>query len=288
MFVIVGLVVVFGAIIGGFLMERGHLLVLMQPSELVIIGGAAIGTLLVSNPVRVIKKIGTNLIRVLEGQKFSRQQYVDSLRMMFLLFNKTRKEGIAAIEQDIEEPEKSELFSPYPFFLKNHHVRDFVCDTMRMAVTGGADPFDIDQMMELDMEVHHLSAAEPVSALAAMADALPGLGIVAAVLGVVITMGALDGPPGEIGRKVAAALVGTFLGVLLCYGMVGPLAANLTKLNAEESAYLHVLRVLMLSFIKGMSPILAVEMGRRAIPEHVRPGFEEVEQACRQRSLEEA
>ena len=195
MFVIVGLVVVFGAIIGGFLMEKGKLLVLMQPSELVIIGGAAIGILLVSNPVRVIKKIGTNLIRVMEGSKVSRQQYIDSLRMMFMLFNKSRKEGFAAIEQDIEEPEKSELFSAYPLFLKNHHVRNFVCDTMRMAVTGGSNTFDIDQMMELDMEVHHLSAAEPVWALAAVADALPGLGIVAAVLGVVITMGALEGPP---------------------------------------------------------------------------------------------
>jgi chemotaxis protein MotA len=231
--------------------------------------------------------MGTNLIRVMEGQKFSRQQYIDSLRMMFILFNKARKEGFAAVEQDVEEPEKSELFSPYPFFLKNRHVRDFVCDTLRMAGTRGANTFDIDQMMELDMEVHHLSAAEPVSALAAVADALPGLGIVAAVLGVVITMGALDGPPEQIGHKVAAALVGTFLGVLLCYGMVGPLAANLTKLNAEENAYLHVLRVLILSFIKGMPPILAVEMGRRAIPEHVRPGFEEVEQACRQKSVEQ-
>jgi chemotaxis protein MotA len=288
MFVIVGLVVVFGAIIGGFLMEKGHLLVLMQPSELVIIGGAAVGTLLVSNPARVIKKIGTNLIRVMQGSKFSRQQYIDCLRMMFILFNKARKEGFAAIEQDVEEPVKSQLFSRYPFFLENHHVRNFVCDTMRMAVTGGANTFDIDQMMELDMEVHHLSAAEPVSALVAMADALPGLGIVAAVLGVVITMGALDGPPDQIGHKVAAALVGTFLGILLCYGMVGPLAANLTKLNAEENAYLHVLRVLILSFIKGMPPSLAVEMGRRAIPEHVRPGFEEVEQACRQKTLEPA
>ena len=286
MFVIIGLVIVFGAVLGGFLMEKGPLLVLMQPSELIIIGGAAIGTLVVSNPVRVLKKIGANLIRVLKGSAFSRQQYLDSLRMMFLLFNKTRKEGFAAIEQDIEEPEKSQLFTRFPFFLKNKHVRNFVCDTMRMAVTGGATPHDIDQMMEHDMDVHHLSAAEPVSALSTMADSLPGLGIVAAVLGVVITMGALDGPPGEIGHKVAAALVGTFLGILLCYGMVGPLAANLTKLNAEESAYLHVLRVLILSFIKGMQPAVAVEMARRAIPEHVRPGFLEVEQACRQKDQE--
>jgi len=142
----------------------------------------------------------------------------------------------------------------------------------------------VDQMMELDMEVHHAGAAQPASALATVADSLPGLGIVAAVLGVVVTMSALGGPPEEIGHKVASALVGTFLGILLCYGMVGPLAANLTKLNDDEHAYYHVLRVVMLSFIKGMSPMLAIEMARRAIPGHVRPSFQEVEKACRQKS----
>jgi chemotaxis protein MotA len=154
---------------------------------------------------------------------------------------------------------------------------------MRMAITGGATPFDVDQMMELDMEVHHAGAASPATALTTVADALPGLGIVAAVLGVVVTMSSLGGPPEEIGHKVASALVGTFLGILLCYGMVGPLATNLSKLVDDEHAYYHVLRVVMLAFIKGMSPILAVEMGRRAIPEHVRPSFQEVEKACRQR-----
>jgi chemotaxis protein MotA len=156
-----------------------------------------------------------------------------------------------------------------------------VCDTLRMAVTGGATPFDLDQMMELDMEVHHTGASQPVTALATTADSLPGLGIVAAVLGVVITMSALGGPPEVIGEKVAAALVGTFLGILLCYGMVGPLAAHMGKIVDDEHAYYHVLRVVMLSFIKGISPILAVEMGRRAIPEHVRPTFQEMEKACR-------
>jgi chemotaxis protein MotA len=203
--------------------------------------------------------------------------------MMFQLFNKARKDGLVGIEQDVEEPEKSSVFSKYPDFLKNHHARDFVCDTMRMAITGGATPFDVDQMMELDMDVHHAGATQPVSALTTMADSLPGLGIVAAVLGVVVTMSALGGPPAEIGHKVASALVGTFLGILLCYGMVGPLAANLSKLIDAEHAYYHVLRVVMLSFIKGMSPSIAIEMARRAVPEHVRPSFQEVEKACRQR-----
>jgi chemotaxis protein MotA len=154
---------------------------------------------------------------------------------------------------------------------------------MRMAIIGGASPFDLDQMMEIDMDVHHAGATEPASALSTMADALPGLGIVAAVLGVVVTMSSLGGPPEEIGHKVAAALVGTFLGILLCYGMVGPLSANLAKLVDGEHASLSVLRVAMLAFIKGMSPSLAIEMARRAIPEHVRPSFKEVDSACRRK-----
>lgn len=283
MFSIVGILIVFGAVLGGFLMEKGPLLVLMQPSELVIIGGAAIGTMLTANPLHVLKKILAGVSQVLAGSKYSKQRYIESLKMMFLLFNKARKEGLGGIEADVEEPEKSAIFSKYPAFLKNHHVRDFVCDTMRMVIIGGASPMDLDQMMELDMDVHHRSASQPVSALTTVADSLPGLGIVAAVLGVVVTMSALGGPPEEIGHKVAAALVGTFLGILLCYGMVGPFAAHLNKLTDEDHVFYDVLRVVILSFLKGMSPSLAVEVARRAIPEHVRPSFKEMEQACRQK-----
>jgi chemotaxis protein MotA len=276
MFSIIGIVVV-------FLMEKGPMAVLMQPAEMVIIVGAALGTLLIGNPMHVLKKIASDVARVLAGSKFSKVRYTESLKMMFDLFNKARKEGLVAIEPDIEEPDKSPLLSKYAAFNKDHHIRDFVCDTMRMAITGGASTFDVDQMMELDMDVHHAGATQPASALTTMADALPGLGIVAAVLGVVVTMSSLGGPPEEIGHHVAAALVGTFLGILLCYGMIGPLASNLVKLIDDEHAYYHVLRVVMLSFIKGMSPILAIEMARRAIPAHVRPSFQEVEKACRQK-----
>jgi chemotaxis protein MotA len=205
------------------------------------------------------------------------------MKMLFTLFGKARKEGWAGIESDIEEPEKSAVFSKYPDFIGNHHARDFVCDTLRMAITGGTSAFDIDQMMELDMDVHHAGETQTVSALTTVADSLPGLGIVAAVLGVVVTMSALGGPPEELGKKVAAALVGTFLGILLCYGVVGPLGANLTKLIDDDHAFYHVLRVAMLAFIKGVSPLLAIEMARRAIPEHLRPSFQEVEKACRQK-----
>jgi chemotaxis protein MotA len=280
---IIGILIVFGAVLAGFMMEKGPLMVLVQPSEFVIIFGAALGTMLAANPMHTLKKIASGLSGVLGGSKFSKARYLETLKMMFSLFNKARKEGLVGIEGDVEEPEKSTVFSKYPSFLKNHHIRDFVCDTMRMAITGGATPFDVDQMMELDMEVHHTGATNPATALTTVADALPGLGIVAAVLGVVVTMSSLGGPPEEIGHKVAAALVGTFLGILLCYGMVGPLATNMSKLVEDEHSYYHILRVVMLSFIKGMSPLLAVEMARRAIPEHVRPSFQEVEKACRQK-----
>jgi chemotaxis protein MotA len=283
MFSVIGILIVFGSVLTGFLMEKGPVAVLMQPSELVIIGGAAIGTLLAGNPMYVLRRIAEDLPRVIAGSKYSKQCYLDSLKMMFTLFNKARKDGLAGIETDVEEPEKSPLFSKYPSVMGNPHIRDFVCDTMRTAITGGASTFDVDQMMELDMDVHHAGASQPASSLSTMADAMPGLGIVAAVLGVVVTMSSLGGPPEEIGRKVASALVGTFLGILLCYGMVGPLAANLSKLNDDEHAYYHVLRVVMLSFIKGMSPMVAIEMARRAIPEHVRPSFQEVEKCCRQK-----
>src|ERR1700761_3993724 len=288
MFAIVGVLLVFACVVTGFLMEKGKLLVLFQPAELVTIGGAAIGTVLAANPMHILKKMIAGLLGILKGSPFSKQRYVETLKMMFDLFAKSRKEGAIAIESDVEEPDKSPIFSKYPAFLHDHHVRDFVCDTMRMAITGGVAAFDVDQMMELDMDVHHHSANQPNQSLTSVADALPGLGIVAAVLGVVVTMGSLGGPPEEIGHKVAAALVGTFLGILLCYGVLGPLSANMAKTVEEEHSYYAVLRVVMLAFIKGTAPIMAVEIGRRAIPGHSRPTFAEVEKACREKGAEAA
>jgi chemotaxis protein MotA len=185
------------------------------------------------------------------------------------------------LEGDIEQPDKSALFQKYPSFLKNHQALQFVCDTLRMSISGGIGALDLDQMMESDMEVHHHEANAPVAALSTMADALPGLGIVAAVLGVVITMGSLGGPPEEIGHKVAAALVGTFLGILMCYGLFSPLAANMNKTNEAEYQYYQFLRVAIISSIKGFAPIMSVEFARRTIPAHLRPTFQEMEQACK-------
>jgi chemotaxis protein MotA len=286
-FAIIGIVIVFAAVIGGFLMEKGHIAVLLQPAELLIIAGASAGTLLVANPIHILKGILSGLTGVLSGSKLGKERYLNTLRMMYQFLNKVRKEGLLSVEMDVEKPAESAIFKNYPEFLNDHHACDFVCDTLRMAITGGVEPFDMDQMMELDMEVHHHEATLPVNALTTMADALPGLGIVAAVLGVVITMGALGGPPEEIGHKVAAALVGTFLGILLCYGVAGPLSSNMAKTADEHNGYLHVLRVLLLSFLKGSAPIIAIEMGRRAIPAHVRPSFDEMEKRCKTQATAE-
>jgi chemotaxis protein MotA len=283
MFSIIGIVVVIGAIVGGYLMEKGNLLVLLQPAELVIIAGAAAGTVLIANPPYILKLILQGMLGVFKGSKFPKQRYLDALKMLYDLFNRSRKEGLTAIEADIEEPAKSKTFAAYPSISNDHHVRDFICDTLRTATTGAVDPFDIDQMMEQDMDVHHQDSSQPVAALSTVADSLPGLGIVAAVLGVVITMGALGGPPEEIGHKVAAALVGTFLGILLCYGFLGPVASNMAKSAEEEHAFYQVLRISISAFIKGIAPILAVEMGRRAVPGQVRPDFKELENLCRKK-----
>ena len=277
MFVIIGIVVVFGAVIAGYLMEHGNLKVLIQPAELVIIGGAAVGTVLIANPLHILKAIAGGIGGVFGGSKFNREKYLETLKMLFDLFSRARKEGLMALETDSDAPDKSPVFSKYPKFLKDHHALDFVCDTIRMAASGGVEPFDVDQMMELDMEVHHHGALLPTAALSTMADSLPGLGIVAAVLGVVITMGALGGPPEEIGHKVAAALVGTFLGILLCYGLIGPIASSMSKAVDDENAYYRVIRVVIIAFMKGAPPSVAVEYGRRAIPGHVRPSFQEME-----------
>ncbi|HKW18483.1 MAG TPA: flagellar motor stator protein MotA [Terriglobales bacterium] len=280
MFAIIGIVVVIGAILGGYLMEHGNLRVLIQPAELIIIGGAAVGTVLIANPLHILKQIADGLTVVFKGSKFTKQRYLDSLRLTYELLNKARRQGLMSLEADIEDPDKSPVFSKDPEFMKDHQVRYFFCDSMRMAISG-VEAFELDQLMEMDLEVHHHEATVPVASLSTMADSLPGLGIVAAVLGVVITMGALGGPPEEIGHKVAAALVGTFLGILLCYGFVGPLSSNMSKAADEEKAYLYVLKVVMIAFLKGTAPIMAVEAGRRAIPGHVRPTFIELEQACR-------
>lgn len=281
MFVIIGILVVIGSIIGGYLMEHGKLAVLFQPAELVIIGGAALGTLLIANPLPTVIAVVKGMLGLLKSSPYTKAYYLLNLQMLNEIFVYARKNGLAKFEADIEDPDKSALFQKYPAFLKNHHARDFFCDTVRMSISGSVSPFDLDQLMELDLDIQHHEHSVPVSALSTVADSLPGLGIVAAVLGVCITMGAIGGPPEEIGHKVAAALVGTFLGILLCYGFFGPMAAAMTKANEAEGEYMQFLRMGVLAFIKGLAPVLAVEFARRAIPTHVRPSFKQTEETIK-------
>jgi chemotaxis protein MotA len=281
MFSIIGIVVVLGAVIGGYLMEHGNLKVLIQPAELVIIGGAAIGTLLIANPLPVIIKIIKGLLGILSSGKYNKDRYLNTLKMLNDVFGQARKGGLVSLEAHIEEPDKSDLFKKHAFILADHHALDFICDTLRTALSGTVSHFELDQMIEVDLDVHHREIARPVAALTTVADALPGLGIVAAVLGVVITMGSLGGPPEAIGHKVAAALVGTFLGILICYGFLSPLAVNMTSANEAEAQYFSCLRTGIIAFVRGAAPILAIEFSRRSIPAEVRPSFKEMEAACR-------
>jgi chemotaxis protein MotA len=278
---IIGILIVFGAVVGGYMMEHGKLLVLAQPAELIIIFGAAIGTVITANPVSTITRMIKAMMGVLAGSPYSKAFYTENIKMLFDLFTMARKAGTAKLEEDIDNPSKSDVMKKYPKFLKSHQALDFLCDTLRMAVSGAVDPMDIDTMMEVDLESHHREVHEPVAALSAMADALPGLGIVAAVLGVVITMGALGGPKEAIGEEVAAALVGTFLGILMCYGVFGPIAAAMSKQNDDEAAYFAFLRMAATAFIRGLSPMMAAELARRAIPHSLRLSFKEMEATCR-------
>jgi len=281
MFVIIGALIVVGSVLGGYLLSHGKLPILFQPFELLIILGAAVGTLLIGNPLAVVIGIIKGALGTLKGSPYNKVFYTEQLKMLNDVFTYARKNGLVKLEADVEEPDKSQLFTKYKSLMSNHHALHFICDTLRMTISGGVGHFEIDQMMELDMEVHHHEADEPVHALNSMSDALPGLGIVAAVLGIVITMGSLGGPPEEIGHHVAAALVGTFLGILMCYGFFGPLSANMGKINQAEKEYYNFLRIGLISFVKGLAPILATEFARRSIPAHFRPSFKEMEKAVK-------
>jgi chemotaxis protein MotA len=285
MFPILGIVVVFGCIAAGYLIEKGNLLVLMQPAELLIILGAAIGTVLIGNPPHLLKSIVSSVLTVFKGTRYSAAFYLDTLKFLNDFFGVSRKNGLTALEKDLDEPDKSALFKRHTSFSSNQQVMHFFCDTMRTLLAGGVEIHDLDHVMETDLEVLHRQSRLPAGALSTMADSLPGLGIVAAVLGVVITMGSLGGPPEEIGHKVAAALVGTFLGILLCYGFLGPIAANIKKQTDSESDYFLCLRLGLLAYMKGVSPLLALEAARRAIPHHVRPTFQEMDKACRKQPV---
>lgn len=281
MFVIIGLIVVIVAVLGGYMSHGGPLAVLVQPSEFIIIGGAAIGALLVQTPKPVLKQLGGRMTSLLKGDPFTKSEYLNLLKTMFELFNAATRDGLIAIEQHIEKPESSSIFTKNKFLVHHKHALYYLADTMKLLMGGGVPAHDLEAMLEADIDTHHQEAGAASSMIQKVADALPGLGIVAAVLGIVITMQAIEGPPTEIGHKVAAALVGTFLGVLLSYGFVGPIATHMELMTQSESRYLECIKAAIVAYAKGNAPIIVVEFARRVITSDVRPSFTELEQAIK-------
>lgn len=281
MFAIIGVLVVTGSVIGGYLMVKGNLALLFQPAEFVIIFGAAIGGFLIASPPKISALVVKNIARIFTAKGPTKAKYLELLTLLYQLFSKIRKEGLISLESDVETPAKSPLFKKYPNVLKDHHLMDFICDNLKLIITTNVPPHELDNLMEIEMETHHTNELLPAGSINKVADALPGLGIVAAVLGVVITMQYVDSPPAILGNKIAAALVGTFLGVLLCYGYVGPMAANLEHQVREDSVSYNVVRVALIAFVGGAAPQISVEFGRRAIPGKEKPGFNELEKAVR-------
>jgi len=281
MFVIIGIVVVLIAVLGGFAIEGGPFLVLMQYAEFLIIIGASAGALLISTPGKLLGKIFKTILGAFKGKSANSESYLSLLKLLYELFQVGQKEGVIGLEQHVEDPGKSKVFKKYPGLTEDKRLIHFITDTMRLLVVGGAEPFDLEGLMDADIETHHQESAKPGMILQKIGDSMPGLGIVAAVLGIVITMQAIDGPPQEIGHKVASALVGTFLGVLLSYGFVQPLATNLDISAEEESRMFEAIKAGVVAFAKGMQPLIAVEFARRTIFHDHRPSFQEMEKALR-------
>jgi len=281
MFTIIGFLVVLGAVIGGFLMEHGNPLILFIPAEFIIIFGAATGAFLISSPPSVVSLVVKSIGKIFSGKENKKDDYLQLLNLLFQLFTKIRKEGLVSIESDIENPQNSPIFKNFPSILANHHLITFICDNLKVIVSTNVPAYELEGLIELELETHHHHALIPAHSVAKIADALPGLGIVAAVLGVVLTMGKIDQPPAVLGRSIGAALVGTFMGVLACYGFVGPIATNLEHRANHESIMFQVIKVALVSFVGGSAPQMAVEFGRRAIPGNERPSFEELENRIR-------
>ncbi|MFN3194584.1 MAG: flagellar motor stator protein MotA [Chlorobiota bacterium] len=281
MFVIIGLVLVFGAMLGGYVMHGGNVLVLIQPSEFIIIGGVAFGSMLIANPMHIVKGVFAGVLKTLKGPSVNKEAFLDLIQLLYETFQFAKKEGLIALEKHVEEPKSSSIFSKYPTFLENHHAVTFLCDTLKVLLSGGIPPHDLEELMEIDLESLHKEEHEIAHALNTVSDAFPAIGIVAAVLGVIITMGSVSEGAETVGAHVAAALVGTFLGVLLSYGIAGPLARNIGLISETEGAYLQCIKVSLLAFSKGLPATVAIEYGRRVVEPELRPTFEEAEGALK-------
>lgn len=282
MLVILGYIIVFASVFGGFALAGGHVAALFQPVELLMIGGAAIGAFFVGNNGKAIKATLKVLPSVLKGSKYTKALYMDLMTLLFEVLSKVRKEGLMSIEGDIDYPEESPIFTKYPNVLANHHVIEFMTDYLRLMVSGNMDAFQIENLMDNEIETHHVEGEVPIHSIAKLGDAMPAFGIVAAVMGVVHTMASVGLPPAELGILIAHALVGTFLGILLAYGFVGPLATLLEQKLHESTKMLQCVKVTLLASLNGYAPALAIEFGRKVLFSTERPSFTELEDHIKQ------
>jgi chemotaxis protein MotA len=282
MIVIIGCLVVLGAVIGGFMMSGGHVGALLHVSEFIVIGGAAIGALIVMSPKKVLIDIFKGLLQTLKGSPYNRSCYEELLKALYEMFMLARRDGMISLEDHVNNPSQSSILSKYPTLVNNHHALDFMINALRPLVDGRVKPEQLEELLKIELNAKEQEHHAPIGVLAKTADALPGFGIVAAVLGIILTMGAISGPPEEIGHKVAAALVGTFLGILLSYGFAHPLASNLEFIGIAELAYLRCMASSIVSFAQGQAPIMAVEVARRSLSSDVRPSAEEMEAMMKQ------
>ncbi len=284
MIVIVGLVIVLGAVLGGYVMHHGELAVLIQPNEFLIIGGAGLGAMIAGNSPAVIKSTFAQLLALIKPNPFGAKGYAELLQVLYEIFQKARKDGLVGLEAHIEDPAASDIFQKYPSFLANHHAVSLLCDTLKVLLTGAVEDHNLAEILDLDLEKHHHEAMLAPQAVTTVSDAMPGFGIVAAVLGVIITMGSIGGAASEIGEKVAAALVGTFLGILLAYGFLGPVAKAMETRCHAENDYMLCIRTALLSFARGDAPMTAVEFARRNVEPHERPSFAQLEELTRKKA----
>jgi chemotaxis protein MotA len=281
MFTLVGYIVVFGSIVGGFLLHGGVLSLLVQISEFIIIGGAALGSLIVAAPGKVLGAIFKRMLKALTGSGITKARYTELLHLMYEIFSTMRKSGDIALEKDVDAPSDSPIFSKYPTFLANQAARNLLCDSLRLIISGSAKAEELAHLMDEELATYEEESHRPIVLLAKVADSLPGLGIVAAVLGIIITMQSIDQGPEVIGHKIASALVGTFVGVLCCYGLLQPLATKMEMLVQEEKKYLECIKIGILTHLHGAAPIVSVEYARRIIFSGERPSAAELEESCK-------
>jgi chemotaxis protein MotA len=283
MFVMVGYLVVAAAVFGGFALAGGHLAALLQPVELLMIGGGAAGAFFVGNSPKAVKATLKAFPSVFKGSKYSKDIYMELMALLYELLGKMRKEGLMSIEGDVERPAESPLFSKYPKITSDHHVIEFMTDYLRIMVSGNLNAMEIENLMDVEIETHHHEILIPAHVIAKIGDGLPAFGIVAAVMGVVHTMESVGAPPAELGLMIAHALVGTFLGILLAYGFIGPLGTLLEQKAEESSKMFQTIKVTLLASLNGYAPAMAVEFGRKALNSTERPGFSELEEHVKQK-----